>query len=366
MISLADLLTVPSKDEVLNSLIAVARLANFPTASWQAASVPRTMFECEASWLATLSSMVRSVAESGFRSVAAGAWLDLLGEDFYDEARIQAVSTTGLVVLLDAARQGPFVVPAGSWWVANASKDKRYTNAAGFTLDVGGSAIVSFVAETPGSTWNLPSFAIVDVLSPGGTGVTVTNPADRTGSWIRTQGADAEHDADYRERLRQKWHELGSGSTRAAYEYVAKTASAEVRRVLVSTYWAPEGRGIRIVVAGDSGPVSSTALSTVGDVIAECMPLGLDLDVLNATGRTFPVTVSLFISTTALRSDVEGKVAQAIGDYLGGLAIGAVVYRSALIGRCMIAGVVNALVSVPEADVALGPLEVAMPVVSYV
>ena len=136
MTTLSDLLVIPSKDAVLESLIALARLAGFPTASWQPGSVPRRLFEAEASALADLHATVGQIARAGFLDSAEGGWLDLIGASQFSEARKPAVFAQHIVTVTAAPATGPHTVTPGAYWVATAG-GLRFVAITGSVVPVG-------------------------------------------------------------------------------------------------------------------------------------------------------------------------------------------------------------------------------------
>src|SRR5690606_696186 len=105
---------------------------------------------------------------------------------------------------------------------------RRFTNLTGGTLSLGGTLDLSWEAEEPGDDYNLANGTLTVMVTPLA-GVTVANPDPGTGTWITQTGADEESDPELRERCRNKWSTLGTGSTEDSYEFWAKQASNEVR-----------------------------------------------------------------------------------------------------------------------------------------
>src|SRR5439155_20018490 len=137
----------------------------------------------------------------------------------------RAVSTRGIVRLGDAGAQGPITVLPGTYWVANRARTRRFRNIEGGTLPLGGTLDLLFEAESAGAAWSVSNDDITELLAPGGTGIEVSNSPGANGTWITQQGADDEQDAALRQRCRDKWATLGSGSNEAAYRYWATSAS---------------------------------------------------------------------------------------------------------------------------------------------
>lgn len=351
MTTLSDLLSLPSKDDVLNTLAAFARLAGFPVASWQSGSVPRTLFEGEASTLADLHAAIMSVAKGGLLDSAIAEWLDLLGQSLFNERRKPAVFARHSLTLTAVAGAGPYTVTSGLYWVATADRSKRFVVVDlpnGPTVPMGGSLTVTVQAETPGAAWNVSPGVITEQVTPL-LGVSVTNPAGSSGTSVVQQGVDTELDAAYAQRCRDKWGTLGSGSNDAAYRYVATTASDEVTRVDV--YGDPATGIVTITVAGPSGPISSDGLALVTAAVASLKPLTVTVQVLNAVVDATPITATLYLEAGALAGSASQAAMDAANAYARTTAIGGTAYLSRIIAALQSAtGVRSVAMTLPAAD----------------
>ncbi len=360
MPTLGDLLVAPTRREVVDQLLALYRAAGFPTASWQSGSVARHLTEASASVLADLAALIVLIAKGGFLDYAEGAWLDLLARSLYAEERKPAVFTRGVVRLTDAGAQGPLTLAPGTYWVATRTRARRFRNLEGATLPRGGFVDVIFEAESAGAAWSVGNDEITELLSPGGTGVDVTNPPGTRGTWISQQGADSEKDPAFRQRCRDKWATIGSGSTEAAYRYWATTAAAEVTRVRVA---GSSATGVvTVCVAGPMGPISDAGLAQVAAVVEARRPLAVDARVVNVSALPVPVRATLYLGAGAVADDALGAAAEAVSTYARESDIGATIYRARLIATFMdVPGVRNLTLVEPTGDASLGPEQTFSP-----
>jgi len=100
--------------------------------SWQSGGAFRTLTEILAQALADLSLLLSAIAAGGMTTSSTGAWLDLLAANLYLLTRNIATYSKGVVQLVVAAGSGPYTVPAGGMWFADAA-GHRFNNTAAIT-----------------------------------------------------------------------------------------------------------------------------------------------------------------------------------------------------------------------------------------
>jgi phage-related baseplate assembly protein len=359
VVTLADLLRAPSKDEVLDLLVATLRLAGFPVASWQPGSIPRTLTEAESANLADLAQTIRSIAAGGFLEYAEAGWLDLLADGLYDERRKPSVFTQGTIRLTDAAGAGPFTIVPGQLWASDIGRTRRFTNLVGGSLPLSGTLDLTWQAESPGASWNLASGAIVNLLTslPG---VTVSNPALPSGTWITQQGADEESDVQLKVRCRAKWSTIGTGSTADAYKYYALTGFPDVRRVRVTD--EPSTGVVTVTLAGATGTVTPAVATAVDAYLQTKRPLTVTITASPAVEQNIFVEAFLYVGGAFDLAQATSAAQAAVDAYARSLEIGETVYQSAIVEALMsVPGAYNVQLLSPASDVVLGANEVAVP-----
>jgi len=315
-----------------------ASVPTFPATSWQEGGTPRTLVELDAAELAVLTAYVAAVARGGYVTGqpgvtgASGSWLDLVGQNVYQLARNQAIATVGQVTLTDSANAGPFSISPGQIWVANTaslatSSPLRYLNTTGGTLPQGGTLTISVAAELPGSAYNVANSSITSLITnlPG---VTVTNPAGGSGSWITTNGTDIESDLAYATRCMNKWPSVGIGATAATYDYWARTASAEVTRTKVAPNGTTGGQ-VDVWVAGASGAVSGGALTAVQNYLAPRLPVGTTQNTVNATNLTITIAGTAYVYAANVAAATAAIAANLLA-LIQAAPIGGTLYLSAV------------------------------------
>lgn len=362
-VSLADLLSIPTKDQVIDKFVGLLRLAGFPTASWQSGSFMRHTVETESELYVDLSALIQQVGKAGLIKLAAevgDSWVDICADNVFDERRKPAVYTRGKATLTDTAGIGPVTINPGTFWIANADKTLRFKNVDFYplVLPLSGTVTLEFEAESAGTLYNVGVGELTQILTPQ-PGVTVVNAPLDTGTWITQQGANAETSAALASRCIDKWATLGTGANEGAYRYHALTASSEITRVRV---YSPGGGSIRVLVAGDAGPVSSPALTSASAAVAAKRPLGVP-DVTTANVSTL---VQLISGTLYLESgrDPAATIAAAqasVNEFQRALGIGVKVSRERVIRALLVDGVDDLELQIPMSDVQLTDSQVWVP-----
>jgi uncharacterized phage protein gp47/JayE len=349
--SLRDIITPKSRDAILQELIDRLRGKGFPITDWHPGGVGRTILEVEAAALEDLYALVPAITAGGYLSTAQGPWLDLLVESAYGLQRYPATFARGWVVLTAEPGFGPYTLRPGDLWLGTAD-GLRYHNTTGGVLPMGGTLEVEVQAESPGSRYNVPAGAIAILHTPL-PGVRVTNPTD----WLSEAARDEETDDELRRRARLRWASLGTGATRAAYEFWALNAHPAVTKVRVLDNH-PRGQGTVDVVIWGEGGLGADVVSAVNAYIQERRPLTADVAVYSAIPRTVDVVATVYVRAGYL-SQAQAAVAEELAALQRATPIGGTLYRSALIEALFARPyVVNVVLTQPTDDAALGAVEV--------
>src|ERR1039458_6537423 len=105
IITLGELVTVSTVDDVLALELSLATQLNLPVTSWQPLDPSRTIFQINANLLSQQSAVIAGIAQGGFASYAAimpagmtsasdgagymTAWLDLVATNVYNTSRVE-------------------------------------------------------------------------------------------------------------------------------------------------------------------------------------------------------------------------------------------------------------------------------------
>ncbi len=305
-----DLISTKTWQDVVDELI-TATAQRTPLTNFNTGSVIRTLLEAVAQPISELHDLVKSVFSQVFIQTATGSWLDLKAQEMGVE-RIQASYTTGKVTFQRTDTQGALTIPAGTIVATqvypDGSKYRFFTVADAVMADGEASVDVDVKAEHPGADYNLTAGTIT-VLETAISGVDfVTNGAD----WLTSAGVDEETDDSLRERLLARWQEIGTGSTKAAYEYWAKSVSGVADVLVLDDF--PRGPGtVDVVISGPDGLPGPDVVDQVNSTIQANRPICSDVLVraANAVDIQVQVTASASPDATDLTS-IQSAIQSAI------------------------------------------------------
>lgn len=301
----------------------------------------------------------KDVLNSGFVDKAEGAMLDLLGVGFFDEERLPATIATITLRLFDVVGQGPYDVNARTIAVVGADTDTPlyYRLKSSITVPQSGERYGFFEAVSAGAAYNILSSTPVKLSTPiPGVGISATFVSAYSGVVV-SAGTDAESDASYRQRLRDKWATLSAGWTAAAIRYHIRTILPNATRIFVRDD-APATGEAWAYCAGPTAPISTADAIAASNYLnsPERKPVSnRPVRVLPAIPVVVPLAITLFTdgSSTAL-SLAAARLAASQQDYTD---------RVYPISRATDAlydienGVLNVLIS-PSSDITLGPEQV--------
>jgi phage-related baseplate assembly protein len=360
--------------EVKSTLYTLLAKLGLPVTSWKEGAVVRTLLAVVATVFATFTDLMVIVAKSGFLDLAEGGWLTYLAAQVYGVERIEATAAAGTVTLTNNGG-GSYTFDPGELVVVAPVAHKAYANTSTVTLGPGpGTTLdVAVIALEPGTSSNAAPGTIT-ALGTAIPKVTVTNSS-------ALAAVDEETDPALRQRCRDKLGALSPNGPKAAYAYVAKSATRAdgsaiaANRVKVS----PSGVPVAVVVAGPSGPIPgdpsdpSTDLGAIAHAIEQrVVPNGVTYTLASATAHPMAVAATIWVDQTAgLSSGDVGTEATArleaflLEQPIGGVDLGGgggYVYRNALVAVIASAhtAVLKVDVTSPAVDEALGADEVAV------
>lgn len=263
MVTLATLLSPRTRVQWRDALLEELRAAGFALALAPSNDNRRNVTELVAAGLAKVDEVIGKVAAGAFLDTALEDWLPLRAKSGFDVDAKPATLATGTVRLTCAATAGPYALAPGALWVGRpatgAVPARRFQTTTGGALAAGGTLDVQVSAEAPGGAYNLGNGQITTVFSGALPGVTVSNPAGLSGSWLIAPGTDAEQPDPLKARCRARWGTLGRGATDAAYAFLASSAHPEITRVRV--YAGPGDGTLTVILAGDAAGVSNAAVN---------------------------------------------------------------------------------------------------------
>lgn len=225
-----------------------------------------------------------------------------------------------------------------------------------------GTLILGFSATESGAAWNIPTGSPLD-LKTSFAGVAATNPAWLGGSWLTSQGADAESDERLKLRCVSRWGTLGVGGNADAFVFWALQipdghTSSPVAQVNILSNWyagAYAGGGCTVAVIGPAGALGSGDVAAVQanfdapitslkgpipglELLGKKYPVGCLVQVVSAANYTVTIsgTVHVRRASGATLADVQAAVTAALTAYQQTLLMGQTIYP-----RKKVAGVIG-------------------------
>lgn len=352
----AEIIVPVTKDEQLATLLALAEIAEFPTTSWHAGSLPISLLDIEATAFAEESKVIAAIAKGGVLEDADEDWLELLVLNEYNLQRKQAIATRGTAILSCVPTAGPYTIDVNQLWASDAG-NHRFNNITAGTLPSGGTLTLTWQAESPGIAYNLAPNTL-NIMKTSLAGVTVNNPST---SWITQMGTNLEAPEALRQRAKDRWPDIGSGATAAAYRLWAVSADPTVTRVKVleaNNFGASAGGHVTVYIAGDSGALDATVVLAVTNYIETKRPLCVQVHVASALNHPVPVVGTLYVSPGYGANALPYAEANLVVLQTE-IGIGATVYHDAIVEVLMIVpGALHCPLSSPAGDTPLAFNEV--------
>ena len=329
MPNLEDLIVPSTAEELDETQLALAQANELPVTSWATGSTPRELMRGWAEVAADVWYAVAQIANGVILALSSGEWTTRWGESQYDEPRVAAEFTRGMVTITDHGG-GPHTAAIGTTTVAtlgSALKFRVIALPSGATVPLNGTLDVEVVGYGSGAAYNVPNGAIVELVSSMPT-ATVDNPeVGVTGTWITQLGADRESDAAMKTRLPLKWATLSTGSPPDAYLSKALAATGVTRAKLDDAN--PDGPGTNRVYVDNAGVVA--AVQTILDGFA---PSGTTSTAYAAAAQAVTVPATLTVERS-YRVAVEARHTEILTEFAAEIDIGGTVVKSELIQRLM-------------------------------
>lgn len=331
MLTLEQLVTPQTEDEVLASSLNILRQLGFQATSWQSGSAQLTILRLIARIISALTTTVAQIAAGGFTTLASSAYLRLLAKYFYAIDYLPAQPTIGLMTLTSSAGAPIHTWNAGDIIVSDSAEGtagaNTYTCTAGGSLGPSSSTQLEFKADVAGAAGNIaPGVPIF--LWTAYVGVTVTNPALLPGSntWVTTPGEDEESDARLAARCLGRWERLMYGNTDGAYKGWALEALPALTRVSVN---AAQGNGtVALIGATSLGPLSGPQCLVIENYIngvADGVGRRPINDIVSCDPAVIVTSPALTITAYVVPSvfdTIEADMTAALLAYIGGIPIG--------------------------------------------
>lgn len=311
--TLASLITALTKTQIFQKFLDTCTALGIETESWQTGDPTRATLFANASRWADWEASFPNMIKGGLLGLSAGDWLTLLLAQNYNVTRRAATFATCApdvnnvggfqIVNSTAVDFGHFSV--GDLRVQNphVTGQPTYTNTVAFDLGPSATVVTSVAAEVAGSPSDATIGQIDTIVSPGMSGVTVSNLSAATAT-------DAESDADATARGQAKFASVSPAGPRKAYEFFLTTPELQsdgsnatnvtrVRSLEESDY----GDAI-VFIAGAGGALTTADVTKAQNTIegtggtapaTGCNPLVVNAHVINSTNLAVAVTYELWV-----------------------------------------------------------------------
>jgi hypothetical protein len=312
MLTLADLLTPETRDEVLQDFLDIGTAVGLPVTAWQKLGVARTILATVAQKVSDVIRMVTTATAGGLLDYAAAVtpeggpgWLDILGHNMYGTDRIPGTFAGGAETLTNTSGV-TYTIDPGDLTFSNTLSGKTYTNLTGGPLNAHGSLTVDIIASEIGSASSSIAGAIDNLVTPLN-GVTCANA-------LPVLGTDVQKNADYVLSCRASLAATSPNGAHDAYNYFAKRTlrpdGSSVGVTRTRTTIDPTTGRISLYVASANGPIDPSDQNYVVDQIQNtCVPFGDAVDVINATAHSITVTGVITVLGTSVVGVTDAQLA---------------------------------------------------------
>lgn len=348
--------------------------------TWQTGSSPLSMIETFTDTIVTMQEHRKILAEGGLNESATGDTLTVHSDQVYDNQRQAGRYTKGKLLLTDAFGGGPYRFAAEAVSFSTGRGSSLIFHGYGGTVELprSGTLLIDIISDAPGAAFStVPANTITYFSRNVLPGVTVTNQADWLASANAQVGTDDESDERIRTRNRTKWEVPGAGSSRGAYEYWAKTADPQVKRVAVlSNIDMLDPGTATVLIAGDSGALGGAVVAAVQNAISpaqiggEKIPETARAVVASAANLVVTISGTVYVQREYNTSTFQSQIASDMSNFFKNLDIGQLVSAERVLGivtqRAGLSGkiIINIENFLPSADIVLAYNQVAVPSMS--
>lgn len=266
MQSLANLRQPITRAEGLARVLEMFQALGFDTTGWQEGRIQRTIMTVLATFIADQSEVDRIVANGGFNEHAQGVLLELFSKSRYQNQKLDARATSGLLRLTNVSPTAHNLKTGAS--IAATANGVQFRLAQDVVVAAGTVAspvttLARYTAMIRGAAGNVPTGAINTLVTPLA-GVTVTN----TGTpWYDISGRDLEADSTLQTRNVSQWSRLSVEYVKQTYANIAQDLGAAKVEVDDNN---PRGAGtIDVYPTGPSALLSNAELTSIQEAYAE-------------------------------------------------------------------------------------------------
>ncbi len=354
-ISLSDLQTPQTKEQIQETLTAFLVALGFPVTAWQSEGAARALLEAQAELGASFTARVAAFSKSTDLETAEAEFLDVKARSDFDETRSEAVAAVFDASFVNAGVTTHGPIAAGAIIVRSTS-GQLFVSTGIETITASATTIVEVQAQIPGAAGNIGGDTLQLVTPLAGVSASTTGA-------LTTAGADSGKDPELRTQCRTKWGTLRVEKVKSGVENIVLAASASIAHVATQDN-NPRGQGTADVLIAADGAASGS-----GDVILA--QAALDVAFLgNGTVDQLVQAVAAATTTLAITAEIfvqgitEAEALASIGavtdDFLNDSPIGGfdlspgptnIITRGQILDAITtVPGVISVSMSVPATD----------------
>lgn len=292
MLTIDQLTTVPTIDDIFNQMIAWQVNAGIPADKWKKGGVGRSITYAVAAAYVVLANLVSFIAQAGFLNTASGDFLTLLAFYVYGVQRVVATFASG-TVLVSNSSGSVYDFQPGELQFINSTTGKSYRNTAAVHIGSLASNVSVDVEALEQGTDSNAAIGEIDTVDGGLNGLTVTNPSP-------VLGVDAWTDSTLQAACLAKLGALSMLGPRGAYQYAIQTATlpdgspVNVNRFSISE--ASSTGVVTVYLASPSGPVTTQDINAVvANIEAIARPDSVTAIVNNTTTVSYSKTLTVWV-----------------------------------------------------------------------
>lgn len=378
MLSLAQLTTPLTRNQVTDWALEVLKGFGFQTTGWQNGRIQKSLLRTFSTIFSDGTELVASIAKNSINETAVGAGLTLHSRSRFGNERIAAVRTAGPMVLTSTATI-PYTI-AVAQLVATDALGHQFRNTTAGAITAGGTLTLQWEAVLAGAGYNVGN-GTVTVLTTPLAGVTITNPDAGDGTWYTTVGADEELDRDLRIRNASKFPTLSLEWTENMYIFAARDMGVRKVRIDASN---PRGPGsVDVYLAADFAIYSDEEMEGFQALFAERtfqteavwpptdLPLPSHVYCKQPTTLELDIQGVIYFDPAFTSAQMQIAVERALNDYLTLLDIGGSDYSPGPSNVVALSDVIQAIESVkgvraatltiPAGNITVSPTALVIP-----
>lgn len=356
--SLQDLITTKTREEMLDEELTAAQTEGLPTTTWQSGSVIRTILVVMAAMFAVFSEYIVEPIKGGFGDLVSSlGWAKLWAKQTFDVDHVGAEAATGYITATNASAT-QYDLDPGELIIAHGTTGKLYRNTEAISIIASDTTEdIAIEAVEVGTGSNAAPGAITVIVGPALDGVTVSNAA-------AVLGNDDETVTALVERARAKLAALSPDGPKEAYNYIAKTPEFSDTATAITratTKCDPDTGIVTVYIATAGGAPSEDDVEIVQEAIDEwAEPWGTTATAVAVSTQTVAVTYQVWIRSSLDEDDIEDAIETALSEYFAALPIGGEVIPPATTGTLYVDSLIVVIAGAMVGDTPIGTVRVAV------